>query len=62
MICSRRYIIAYVFNNFRNICLEIYGLDTAHSLSTPRLAWKTALKKTNLKSDLLTDINILLTL
>ena len=41
-------------------CLQVYGLDTAHFLSTPRLAWKTVLKKTKVKLDLLTDINIIL--
>ena len=42
------------------ICLEIYELDPAKFLSTPRLAWEVALKKTKLKLDLLTDINMVL--
>ena len=29
-------LVADVFNNFRNMCLEIKGLDLAHFLSTPR--------------------------
>ena len=37
-------LLADVFNNFWNMCLEIYGLDPAHSLSTPALAWQAALK------------------
>ena len=28
-----------VFNNFQNMCGEIYGLDPAHFLSVPGLAW-----------------------
>ena len=32
--------------NFRNKCIKIYELDPANSLSVPRLAWETALKKT----------------
>ena len=42
------------------ICLEIHKLDPAKFLSAPGLAWQTALKKTKLKLDLLTDITILL--
>ena len=38
--------------------IQIYGLDIAHYLSTPGLAWKSALKNTKIKLDLLTDINI----
>ena len=32
-------LLADVFENFRNMCLEIYELDSAHFLSTPGLAW-----------------------
>ena len=48
-----------VFDNFRNMCLEIYELYPAYFL-TPELAWKAALKKTKVKLDLLTDTNMLL--
>ena len=40
-------------------CLEIYGVDSAHFLSTPGLAWQAALKKTKVKLDILTDIDLL---
>ena len=40
--------------------LEIYELDSAHFLSAPRLAWQAALKKTKIKLDLLSDIDLLL--
>ena len=36
---------ADVFNNIHNISLEIYGLDSACSLSAPGLALQRALKK-----------------
>ena len=49
-----------VFNNFRNMCLEIYGLDLAHFFSAPGLAWQAALKRTKVKLDLLIDIEMLL--
>ena len=38
-------LVAYVFENFRKMCLEIYQLDSAKFLSAPKLAWCTALKK-----------------
>ena len=38
-------LLADVFGNFRNKCIEIYGLDPAHFLSAPGLAWKASLKK-----------------
>ena len=51
-------LLADAFENFRNICLEIYELDPAKFLSAPGLVWKAALKKTKVKLDLLIDINI----
>ena len=49
-----------VFENFREICLKIYHLDPTKFLSAPRLAWQAALKMTEVKSELLTDIDMLL--
>ena len=34
-----------VFEKFRNMCLEIYELDSARFLTAPRLAWQTSLSK-----------------
>ena len=44
-----------VFENFRNICLEIYELDSVYFASAPGLAWQACLKKTKVKLELLTD-------
>ena len=52
--------LADVFENFRNKCLEIYELDPAHFLSAPGLAWQACLKKTEVKLELLTNIDMLL--
>ena len=41
------------------MCLEIYELDPANSFSAP--GWQAALKKAKVKLDLLTDIDMLLT-
>ena len=51
--------LADVFQNFQNMCLEIYELDPANSLSAAGLAWQAVLKKTKVKLDLLTDIGML---
>ena len=32
-------LLAEVFENFRNKCLEIYELDTIYFVSSPELAW-----------------------
>ena len=42
------------------MCLKIYQLDLSKFLSAPRLAWQAALKKTKVKLELLTDIDMLL--
>ena len=49
-----------VFENCRNMWLKIYKLDPANCLSAPGLPWQAALKKTKVKVDLLTDIDMLL--
>ena len=42
---SDTFLVADVFENFRNQCIEIYELDPAHFLSAPELAWQACLKK-----------------
>ena len=49
-----------VLESFRNKCIEIYELDPAHFLSVPALAWKACLKKTRVKLELLTNIDMLM--
>ena len=52
-------LLAEIYENFRNKCIEIYRLDPAHFLSAPGLAWQACLKKTGVKLDLLTDKDML---
>ena len=39
---------------------EVYGLDPSYFYSAPGLAWQACLKKTGVKLELLTDIDMLL--
>ena len=38
-----------VFESFRNMCLEIYGLDPTYFVPAPGLAWQACFKKTGVK-------------
>ena len=53
-------LLADVFNNLRNMCLEIYELNSDHFFSASGLALQESLKKTKVELDLLNDINMLL--
>ena len=53
-------LLADVFENFRDGCIDTYKLDPAHFLSAPGLAWQACLKKTGVKLELLTDNNMLM--
>ena len=53
-------LLADVFENFRDKCIEIYELDPAHFLSAPGLAWQACLKKTKVELELLTGNDMLI--
>ena len=53
-------LLADVFESFRNLCLNIYGLDPAYFLSLPGLAWQACLKHSGIKLELISDIDMLL--
>ena len=42
---SNTLLMADVFENFQNICIEIYKLDPTCFLTAPGLAWQAALKR-----------------
>ena len=49
-----------VFENFRCVYMENYELDPCWNYTLPGLAWDACLKKTGVKLELLSDINMLL--
>ena len=53
-------LLADVFENFRDICLKIYGLDPVYYFTAPGLAWDACLKITDIDLELLSDPNMLL--
>ena len=53
-------LLADVFENFRNICSSNYGLDPAHYYTSPGLAWDACLKITDVKLELLSNVDMLL--
>ena len=57
---SHTLLLAYVFENFWNICLEIYKLDPVYFVSAPGLSWQACLKNTEVKLELLTDYDMML--
>ena len=53
-------LLADVFENFRNMYLNHYGLDPAWYFSALGLAWDAALKITKVQLELLSDADMLL--
>ena len=51
-------LLADVFENFRKTCLQYYKLDPCHYFTSPGLSWDAMLKMTNIKLELMTDINM----
>ena len=52
--------LADVFENFRNKCIEIYELGPIFFVSAPGLAWQACLKNTGVKLELITYYDMLL--
>ena len=53
-------LLADCFENFRNLCQKEYELDPCYFISTQDLAFEVFLKKTQVKLELLTDIDMIL--
>ncbi|XP_068686771.1 uncharacterized protein [Montipora foliosa] len=50
-------LLADVFENFRKTCLQYYKLDPCHYFTSPGLSWDAMLKMTDIKLELMTDID-----
>ena len=53
-------LLADVFENFRDLCLKIYGLDPVYYYTAPGLAWNACLKITDIQLELLSDHDMFL--
>ena len=51
-------LLADVFEKFRKTCLEYYKLDPCHYFTSPGLSWDAMLKMTDIKLELMTDIDM----
>ena len=51
-------LLADVFENFRKTCLQYYKLDPCHYFSSRGLSWDAMLKMTDIKLELMTDIDM----
>ena len=47
-----------VSENFRKTCMQYYKLDPCHYFTSPALSWDAMLKMTNIKLELMTDIDM----
>ena len=51
-------LLADVFENFRRTCLQYYKLDPCHYFTSPGLSWDAMLKMTDIKLELMTNIDM----
>ena len=53
-------LLADIFENFREICFDNYGIDPACYFTSPGLFWDAMLKETKIELELLTDVDMFL--
>ena len=51
-------LLADVFKNLRKTCLQYYKLDPCHYFTSPGLSWDALLKMTDIKLELMIDIDM----
>ena len=53
-------LLADVFENFRDTCIDSYGLDPTYYYTLPGYTWDAMLKYTGIRFELLTDIDMVM--
>ena len=53
-------LLSFAYENFKNMCLNIYELDPTYFVSAPGLAWQACLKRKEVKLELLADNDMIL--
>ena len=53
-------LLANVFEKYRKLFDQVYELDPCHYYSAPNFSWEAMLKRTDVKLDLISDIDMLL--
>ena len=53
-------LLADVFENFRDICIKNYNLNSVYYYTAPGLSWDAMLKVTDVELELLSDMDMLL--
>ena len=48
-------LLADLYENFRNMCLDKYEIGPAYFVSAPGLGWQACFKKTGVKVELITE-------
>ena len=51
-------LLADVFESFRKTCMQYYKLGPCHYFTSPGLSWDAMLKMTNIKLELMTDVDM----
>ena len=51
-------LLADVSENFRKTCMQYYKLDACHYFTSPGLSWDAMLQMTDIKLELITDVDI----
>ena len=51
-------LLADMFESFRKTCLQYYKLDPCHYFTSPGLSWDAMLKMTNIKLELMTNVDM----
>ena len=52
-------LLADIFENFRDVCMEIYNLDPCYYFTAPGLSWDAMLKHTKVNLEIIKDYDMI---